>query len=331
MISILLSVFIIFGTIIGAGFASGKEIAVFFNCFAGRGTYGLIISAILFGIVVYFTLSQDQKSDYENIFISSKYILYIMKAFAFICFCTMISAIGTYCYEIFNVSFWYGAIFSSIVCLIFYIYKFKSLEKINLVLVPLIIVGIVLIGMNSNEYTDIATDYIYINVSPLVKNWLFSAILYASYNSILLIPILLELKNYKLSKMKVCFASILVAILFYILGFTLFNTINTYYYSIIDSEIPMIEIAKNQDRFVSIYYGFVMLFAVFTTAFSAGFAFLKMCKNENYITNALIMCIAGVLLSKIGFSNMINMFFPVFGYLGILQFVLLMMSRREKK
>ena len=63
--------------------------------------------------------------------------------------------------------------------------------------------------------------------------------------------------------------------------------------------------------------------AIFTTAFSCGFSFLNMRNRKNYERNALLICIVAFLCSGIGFSNMINICFPVFGYLGIFQILFL--------
>ena len=42
---------IIVGTLIGAGFASGQEIATFFNRFLDYGMWGLILACVLFELV----------------------------------------------------------------------------------------------------------------------------------------------------------------------------------------------------------------------------------------------------------------------------------------
>ena len=58
MISDILKVlFVIIGTFIGAGFASGKEIYLFFFLYGTNGIIGIIISIIIIGIVVYITLN----------------------------------------------------------------------------------------------------------------------------------------------------------------------------------------------------------------------------------------------------------------------------------
>ena len=54
--SILKVIFVIIGTLIGAGFASGQEVYVFFFSFGIKGVLGITISSILIGLTIYKTL-----------------------------------------------------------------------------------------------------------------------------------------------------------------------------------------------------------------------------------------------------------------------------------
>ena len=65
----------------------------------------------------------------------------------------------------------------------------------------------------------------------------------------------------------------------------------------------------------------IILFSIFTTAISIGMSFLEnIVKNKKSFPQfAGIMCITGILISNFGFSNLVNLLFPVFGYLGLLQ------------
>lgn len=49
-------IFLLIGTMIGAGFASGKEIFIFFGKYGYLGILGIIISSLLFYIVINSTL-----------------------------------------------------------------------------------------------------------------------------------------------------------------------------------------------------------------------------------------------------------------------------------
>ena len=50
-------VFVIIGTLIGAGFASGQEIYLFFFSYGIEGLTGIIVSSVLMGITIYKTLA----------------------------------------------------------------------------------------------------------------------------------------------------------------------------------------------------------------------------------------------------------------------------------
>ena len=47
--------FVILGTIIGAGFASGQEIGLFFNRYEQKGVIGLIFMSIILMLCIYLT------------------------------------------------------------------------------------------------------------------------------------------------------------------------------------------------------------------------------------------------------------------------------------
>ena len=54
---------VIIGTLIGAGFASGKEIYLFFNQFGYWGLIGIILSSTFTAYIIYFVLKQIQEKN----------------------------------------------------------------------------------------------------------------------------------------------------------------------------------------------------------------------------------------------------------------------------
>ena len=86
-------------------------------------------------------------------------------------------------------------------------------------------------------------------------------------------------------------------------------------------EMPAVYVVSNMLKILEYVYGFIILGSIFTTTISLGVSFLQnTSKNKkSYTQIAIIMCITSVLVSKIGFSNLVNMLYPIFGYLGILQ------------
>ena len=66
MKNILNLTFVIIGTLVGAGFASGQEIYTFFFSYGIKGIIGIIISSIITGSIIYFCLEIIRKNKIEN-------------------------------------------------------------------------------------------------------------------------------------------------------------------------------------------------------------------------------------------------------------------------
>ena len=83
--------------------------------------------------------------------------------------------------------------------------------------------------------------------------------------------------------------------------------------------MPAVFVIDNNFPQFSGIYGIVILLSIFSTAISIGISFLKNITKDkkSYPQIVAIMCISGVLISNFGFSNLVKMLFPVFGYLGI--------------
>ena len=160
-------IFVIIGTVIGAGFASGKEIYVFFNEYQGKGLYGLIISAIITGTIIYkILISQDKENikNYEQYLDSLKINLRvknilnnIMNIFLLISFYIMIAGFCTYFKQEFNISHYISSIIVAVMCFFTFKSNIEGIMKINTILIPLLIFIILIISIKSNFFNNINT------------------------------------------------------------------------------------------------------------------------------------------------------------------------------
>ena len=156
-----------------------------------------------------------------------------------------------------------------------------------------------------------------------------SSIVYCSYNSILLIPVLITLRNYIRSKKQVINISIFSTIIIILLSISLFFLLTKVDVDISKLEMPAVYVVSKMFKVFEIVYGFIILGSIFTTAVSLGNSFLQnVSKNKKSYTHiALIMCITSIIISQFGFSNLINYLYPIFGYLGIVQIIKLLIQR----
>lgn len=105
--------FTIIGALIGAGFASGQEIYLFFYRFGKNGILGIILCSIILGYVINKTLKiiyENEISTYSDflnyIFFNKTYLTnvtnIIINIFLGMTFFIMISGFGTYFYQEFR-------------------------------------------------------------------------------------------------------------------------------------------------------------------------------------------------------------------------------------
>lgn len=113
-----------------------------------------------------------------------------------------------------------------------------------------------------------------------------------------------------------------------ILSIIIYLLMNTFSESINNIEIPITYIASTLGIWAKYVYGIVVLIAIFTTAISSGYGFLNnvTTKRKSYIVLALVICIISIMIGQIGFSNLISILYPVFGYLGFVQIFFLLIA-----
>lgn len=329
-------VFVIIGTLIGAGFASGQEIYVFFFSYGIEGFIGIIISSVVMGVLIYKTLGIINKYNInsykdlldiliknkkENKYFNFKNIInLIINIFILVTFFIMIAGFGAYFEQQFGINSLVGSSILAILNFVIFLTSVKGVIKANELLVPMLIVFLVIIGFINIIDINIVKLGNYI-IRTNQSNYILSAIIYASYNSILLIPVLITLKKYINTKKQILFISLISTIIVILLATIIFLILIRVDVDITKLEMPAVYVVSNIFKFLEIIYGFIILGSIFTTSISLGASFLQnVSKNKkSYTQIAAIMCITSILTSQIGFSNLINLLYPIFGYLGLIQ------------
>lgn len=158
--SILKVVFVIIGTLIGAGFASGQEVYTFFFSFGFNGLFGIIVSSIIIGLVIYKTfciVKKNNSTNYKeflNCLIKSDKLKeianIIVNIFILTSFYIMIAGFGAYLNQEFGFNTIFGSAILAFFCLIIFKSNINGFVKVNEVLIPVLILVIAFI--RSIEY-----------------------------------------------------------------------------------------------------------------------------------------------------------------------------------
>ena len=152
---ILKVVFVIIGTLIGAGFASGQEVNTFFFSFGIKGLFGIILSSFIIGIIIYKTFKIIYKNninnykEFLNCLLKNEKINNITNSiiniFILVSFYVMIAGFGAYLQQELNLNSIIGSSILAILCLILFKTNVKGLVKVNEILIPILIIIVILI------------------------------------------------------------------------------------------------------------------------------------------------------------------------------------------
>lgn len=333
-------VMVIIGTLIGAGFASGREIYLFFMKYGKLGQIGLIISGIFTGLIIYLALKkikENQIYSYSALLESinpknqkiNKFIHIIVNSFLLISFYIMIAGFCAYMQQAYKIPTYFSSLFFIIVCYVVFQKSLQGMMKINSFLVPFLLFLILYLGAKNIPY--LIESKTAIEIQTKQNGFLISSILYASYNSIILIPVLVSMKNYIKTQKQIKFISLFSSLLIILLSFCIYGLLLKGQFCIKELELPLLEITIQFGSLFKYVYGFVIIASIFTSAISAGYGFLKNISKDkkSYKRNLIIISIVGIFVSNIGFSNLVQILYPLFGILGLIQIAFLGVSTKR--
>ena len=84
-----------------------------------------------------------------------------------------------------------------------------------------------------------------------------------------------------------------------------------------DIELPIVFIASKINVYYKYIYGALILIAIFTSSIASGYSFLDNFATKHFKYVNFLLCISGIFIGNISFSSLINLLYPIFGFLGI--------------
>lgn len=325
-------IFVIIGTLIGAGFASGREIYIFFSNYGQKGIFGIILTSILTSVIIYRVLIIEKTYEITNYnklleiinwknFRINKILNKIIDLFLLVSFYIMVAGFSSYMKQKFNIPLYLSSSIFTSICYLVFKKNIDGLIKVNEFLVPILILFILYFGVKNIPYIIQTKPEI---ITFKKHGWIISSVLYASYNSIILVPVLTGLRDYLKNKKDIIKISVISGFIILCLATLIFLMLlrDTYFLSQID--MPLLYITEEYGTAFEVLYGFIIIASIFTSAISTGYSFLKNTSDgKKYNKMLIFLCVSAVAVSKIGFSNLVETLYPLFGILGILQIILL--------
>jgi uncharacterized membrane protein YkvI len=325
------------GTVVGAGFATGREIVEFFTRFGFIGLIGMLMSGyilIFLGSKLMVISARIKAESYEefNEYLFGKSLgkgINLLVLFMLLGVCgVMLAGAGAIFEEQLGLSKTSGIVITIVLSIIVMVVGIKGLFAVNTFVVPLMITfSLILMGL-SLRLPNFMDQLLYI---PNVTDGWKAVISPFSYTALnlglaqaVLVPVATEVKDERIIKLGGILGGVALTIILIAGHFTLIMLPNFASY-----EIPMAIIMKNLAS--GLYWIFVLVIygEIFTTVIGNVFGLEKQIKK--YISLPKMVTVSGIfaisyLLSLFEYSRLLSYLYPIFGYISLVFIVLLWMK-----
>lgn len=315
---ILFPTLLLVGSVIGAGFVSGKEILVFL----GKAKGGGILLSVLVGVGafafshLFLSYGNDKNlrsiDDFGVRLFGKRYGFLITVCYLFCCFTTllaMMSGIDALFFSAHNVNM---PIFSYIAYFLitpFVIKGIKGVQVFNFFITPVLIALIILVCLPLNS----RISFNGLNLSTAISPFMYIAMNFSGI-SFVLVEVGKDMQKDEIVLSSVI-SSIIIALLLYFLYSSLKKS------QFVDFDLPLMELAKAKGK--GSYCFFALFFGIITTlitSYHALYTFVEQKFKDKTLT-VLSLFFACYSISRMGFSKVVGYLYPVQSVFGAIVFL----------
>lgn len=312
--------FLIIGTTIGAGYASGRELWEFFGA---ESTLAIFLFVCLFYICCYtvMKISYEKKTEnYKSVLtelmgtkLANVYdgmiILYLFSM-------TMIMvAGGGATLQAIKIPYWHSVFIFCVLLVLLFIKGINGMTTVNAFLTPFLIIFLigVIIYFQWTSNIDFTIDF------TKQSNWP-SAFTFTALNMLSLIAVLAAIGRQVKAKGEIIIACLGSAIILGVTSFLYNESLLLISNEVMVYEIPLFAIMKNYPIPMMIAMTIILWSAIFTTAASG---ILGLCTRLYqyiklpYWLLTMLLLILMVPLTNIGFSKLVSILYPIYGILNL--------------
>ncbi|WP_182200341.1 YkvI family membrane protein [Paraliobacillus salinarum] len=313
-------IFLIIGTMIGAGYASGRELWQFFGPESGLA---ILIFSLLFIVCCYTILliSYENKT-YDYLPVLKKLVgkrfapLYDGMIIIYLFTTTVIMLAGSgVTMEAFRLPYWWGIIFIAIPVVIVFIWDIDGVLSLNSIILPLLIVGLVGVLLSFIIKQDLM---IFADIKEQ-SNWV-AAFPFTALNILPLVAVLGAIGAQIKSKKEALFSSIGSGVILGSVSFLYNSSLVQIANDILVYEIPLFAILKHYPYTMFIFISILLWFAIFTTAVSGTLGLVSRAKEFTQMPMwliALVLVVCMLPLTTFGFATLIEYLYPLYGLLNL--------------
>lgn len=325
------------GTIIGAGFASGREIWQYFGVFGKRGIVGLAFAGIMFilmGMMLVYIGRKLCTSDIGHVILpfSNKTVAsvlgYVIALSIFVALVTMSAAGGAFVNQQFGVHRSIGGLIIVMMVIMTVLGNFQRISRVFNMLMPILVL-VVAGGSIYVIFTPIAQEAGAgdISPSPLANNWLVAAMIYMSYNMIGTIPIMARAGIHAKDMKTAIKGALFGALTLCLMALSLLLALSKDPAFADRMDLPMLGMAGRISSVFNVVYSVILFFSIYSAATSTFYGVTTKIKEgprKKYFV--VILALIGFSLGLAGFREIVAMVFPIVGMIGFLVIVMVIIN-----
>lgn len=321
------------GTVVGAGFATGREIVEFFSKYGLFGLIGILIAGILFigfGVKV-MTLAIRLKAksfDQLNEYLFGPFVTPVINAVLFIMLIgvtsVMLSGAGSVFQEQLQLSKTGGILFTIGLALFVLVIGTKGLVIVNTIVVPLLFSFTFILAVLAFQLDEFWTN---VQAYQSVQvNFIMSAFAYAAFNITLatavLVPAVLEIGNERIVRMGGIIGGVILTFILIASHITLVQLPN-----LVNYQIPIANLMYKMAGSLYFLYILVIYGEIFTSIVGNIYGLERYVRKKiqvhPLIIGGVILTVA-FFISQIEYGVLLGALYPLFGYISLVFLLLLL-------
>lgn len=307
---------LVIGTVIGAGFASGREIVTYFGQ-TPSPIIGLTVGVAVF-LMTFVFLSIGAKVKAKEVTQVNALVLKntggaIMSVILLLNCAVSFSAMLAGTESLFSQFLPLKPFFSIVIGLLSALtvtVGIKGLKRVNLVLVPMLIVVIVLVTLSTKGE---------MRPTPIGVDAISSSLVYTAMNMLLACGVLTTVRD--LNKKQILSVSLITAVIVGLLLAVIARALSTV--PVGKADMPLVALAKSLSPWAYIVTVVTVLAGIFTTMLTAHQTLTDWLNGfiSSRIICALSALLACFILSLVGFKRVVDTLYPLFGIVGCVYFL----------
>ncbi|SEO40893.1 Uncharacterized membrane protein YkvI [Amphibacillus marinus] len=314
-------IFLIIGTVIGAGYASGREIWQFFG--QGNGQ-AVILFGVLFSMCCYTMLSisfQEQSKDYIpllTILVGPRLAkFYDMMTFVYLLSMTVVMIAGSgVALQAFQLPKWLGIIVTTLVIICTFLFQVNAIIKMNSLITPILIMALIAVIIAFNIKFQGYQESLFFSKDPM----LLAAIPFTALNILPLLSCISAVGNQIKSKQEVMFTSIASGLVLSVLSLIYLTSLKKISEHIERFDMPLYALLQQFSGIIVLSMTLFIWLAIYTTAVIGMIGLIARIEVQIALSKKTIafwLAIFILPLSFIGFKTLIQYLYPLYGYLNL--------------